>query len=419
MKRGRRCALAAALLGLAAVAGPPAMAVDPDALLDPEKAFRISARALDERNAEVEFKIAEGYYMYRNRFSFATGSGKPLADVEIPRGKEKEDEFFGKTETFRDLVRIRVPLAPEDTKAGGVNLKVTSQGCADVGVCYTPLEQTVRVNFPGPGPGAQRQLPSSLTMPSVPWGLLAASLAAALTLGWAAAGAPLRRRESPRIAARPSAGSIGLAIALAAAAALLAWLGSRIGARAENPWLAGPIALGYVVCAAFCLIWSQRSGERGPVGWQWPNIALLAAAMLFAFHIADAWVGGAAALGAGLACALAPRERHGPVSELALQGVALAMLAAAAWVAGPILPDLFRMLAWSAWLFIAAALLRATDPLPQSAPGAMRVAKAAGVAALVWAIAVLIGAASGARDPLQPFAAWRTDPEAGLTRSVR
>ena len=117
-------------------------------LLDPGKAFRISARALDERNVEVEFRIADGYYMYRDRFSFATESGKPLAEVEIPRGTPKEDQFFGRTETFRHLVKIRVPVSANDAAKGSVNLKVTSQGCADIGVCYVPLEQTVRVALP-------------------------------------------------------------------------------------------------------------------------------------------------------------------------------------------------------------------------------------------------------------------------------
>jgi thiol:disulfide interchange protein DsbD len=148
VKQGRKFAPAAAALLL--TASLSAAAVNPNELLEPEKAFRITARALDERNAEVEFRIAKGYYMYRNRFSFASESGKPLAEVEIPRGTEKVDEFFGRTETFRDLVRIRVPLSPADAKAGSVNLKVTSQGCADVGVCYAPLEQTVRVDFRTP-----------------------------------------------------------------------------------------------------------------------------------------------------------------------------------------------------------------------------------------------------------------------------
>jgi thioredoxin:protein disulfide reductase len=117
-------------------------------LLEPEKAFRISARALDTRLVEVEFKIAAGYYMYRNRFSFATDSGRPLGEVEIPRGKIKEDQFFGKQQVFRDLVRIRVPISPQEAAQGTVKLKVTSQGCADKGVCYLPQEQIVQVTLP-------------------------------------------------------------------------------------------------------------------------------------------------------------------------------------------------------------------------------------------------------------------------------
>jgi thiol:disulfide interchange protein DsbD len=140
------------LLLAAAVAAGPANAqlfrAPANELLQPEKAFRISARALDERTVEVEFKIADGYYMYRDRFSFATESGKRLGEVEIPRGIAKEDAFFGKTETFRNLVRIKVPISQEDAAKGSVNLKVTSQGCADIGVCYTPLEQSVRVDLP-------------------------------------------------------------------------------------------------------------------------------------------------------------------------------------------------------------------------------------------------------------------------------
>ena len=132
---------------LALVAGS-APALVHDELLEPEKAFRISARPLDARTVEVEFRIARGYYMYRDRFSFATESGTKLAEVEIPRGKLKEDPFFGKSETFRDLVRIRVPLTARDAAAGRITLKVTSQGCSDRGVCYVPLEQAVSVRLP-------------------------------------------------------------------------------------------------------------------------------------------------------------------------------------------------------------------------------------------------------------------------------
>ena len=136
-------------LGLLLASAPAAAQLfGTDELLDPEKAFRISARALDSRTVEVEFRIAQGYYMYRDRFSFATEAGKPLADVQIPRGRIKEDAFFGKSETFRQLVRMWVPVADEDAVTGDIELRVTSQGCSDQGVCYVPLEQTVRVRLP-------------------------------------------------------------------------------------------------------------------------------------------------------------------------------------------------------------------------------------------------------------------------------
>jgi thiol:disulfide interchange protein DsbD len=143
------------VFAMASAAGTAAGA-DPGGLLDPGKAFRIAARALDGRTAEVEFTIADGYYMYRDRFKFATESGGALADIEIPRGKLKRDEFFGVIETFRHRVRIRVPLRASDVEEGDVRLKVTSQGCADVGMCYMPLEQQVEVKLPAHGNAAGR-----------------------------------------------------------------------------------------------------------------------------------------------------------------------------------------------------------------------------------------------------------------------
>ena len=119
-----RALLLAAALALGA---GPAMAqlFGSQELLDPDKAFRISARALDARNVEVTFQIADGYYMYRDRFSFATESGRPLTGVEIPRGKIKVDQFFGKQETFRDFVRIRVQVS--DAEAARLSQEIARE----------------------------------------------------------------------------------------------------------------------------------------------------------------------------------------------------------------------------------------------------------------------------------------------------
>jgi hypothetical protein len=121
-------------LALAVPLAPAAAAED---LLEPEKAFRFSARALGEDAVEVSFAIADGYYMYRERFKFEAQSAR-LGPAELPRGLRKKDEFFGDTEVYRNAVHIRVPVAAG--AADPLQLVVTSQGCADIGVCYVPME---------------------------------------------------------------------------------------------------------------------------------------------------------------------------------------------------------------------------------------------------------------------------------------
>jgi thiol:disulfide interchange protein DsbD len=126
-------------------------------VLPPEQAFRLSARALDERTLEARFNIADGYYMYRDKFGFAVDpAGPPVA--QLPKGEMKDDEFFGKVETYRGLAVVRLPL-PAAAPGRTVTLKVESQGCADVGVCYPPQVQEIKLTLPaagaGPTPAAQ------------------------------------------------------------------------------------------------------------------------------------------------------------------------------------------------------------------------------------------------------------------------
>ena len=70
-----------------------------------------------------------------------------IADAVLPSGRVKEDPFFGRTETYRDHVTIKVPLTDADLARQRVRLKVVSQGCADAGVCYVPQEHWVEVKL--------------------------------------------------------------------------------------------------------------------------------------------------------------------------------------------------------------------------------------------------------------------------------
>jgi len=137
-----------ALLLLSALS--PAYGASADELLEPEKAFRFSARALDAATLEVRYAIADGYYLYRERFRFAAEPASvTLGRAQFPKGQIHEDKFFGKQETYRKEVRIRLPL--EAAGAERVKLLVTSQGCADVGVCYVPQVQTAELRLASAG----------------------------------------------------------------------------------------------------------------------------------------------------------------------------------------------------------------------------------------------------------------------------
>ena len=113
-----------------------------DELLAPEQAFRFSARLIEPGLVEVRYLIADGYYMYRDKFRFTTiPQSAGLGEARFPPGKIKDDEFFGRVETYRGELIIRLPVK----SAGRFALKAVSQGCADAGVCYIPVTQTARL----------------------------------------------------------------------------------------------------------------------------------------------------------------------------------------------------------------------------------------------------------------------------------
>ncbi len=123
-----------------------AHAAGADELLEPDKAFRFSARALDAATVEVHYAIADGYYLYRERFRFAAEPASvTLGQPRFPKGQIHEDKFFGRQETYRKEVRIRLPV--EAAGAERLKLQVTSQGCADLGVCYVPQVQSADLHL--------------------------------------------------------------------------------------------------------------------------------------------------------------------------------------------------------------------------------------------------------------------------------
>ncbi len=129
-------------------------------LLPPEQAFALTAW-MQDNSVIAEYRIAPGYYMYRERFAFeieASDTPARFGAASMPPGKIMEDEFFGKMETYRDAVRIRLPIIFDAAAATELRVKAMSQGCADIGVCYPPQKQALAL-----------QIASSDVVQPVPW----------------------------------------------------------------------------------------------------------------------------------------------------------------------------------------------------------------------------------------------------------
>ncbi|WP_144637316.1 protein-disulfide reductase DsbD [Bordetella genomosp. 13] len=141
------------LLALCALlAGRHATAATEADFLDPEKAFVFSAAMTAPDTLELHYKVAPGYYMYRERFALAADPAQPvvLGDPVYPQGEVKHDPTFDKDmEVYHRDLAIRVPLAAG--AQGPLTVTVTSQGCADAGLCYPPMDHAVKLVAAGAG----------------------------------------------------------------------------------------------------------------------------------------------------------------------------------------------------------------------------------------------------------------------------
>ena len=134
----------------------PALAVDPlpaggqDELLEPDKAFSLSTRVVDGGLLEAKWNIADGYYLYRDKFKFDVVKGdSSLLSPKFPKGKRKKDPLFGEVETYVHNVAIKLPVKRAGSGAENLTLRITSQGCNEpVGVCYPPITKEISFALP-------------------------------------------------------------------------------------------------------------------------------------------------------------------------------------------------------------------------------------------------------------------------------
>ena len=137
----RRWLAALSLLAL----GSAQLALAADDFLAPQDAFKLSVQATDAQHIAMRFVIAPGYYLYHEKLNIETQpAALPVGELQIPQGKTKFDETFKKeVEYFRDEVTMVLPLSA--APAAAFKLIVGNQGCADKGLCYSPMQRAFKV----------------------------------------------------------------------------------------------------------------------------------------------------------------------------------------------------------------------------------------------------------------------------------
>ena len=146
--------LAVTLPPAAAASGSPAAGATSDQpkFLYPDQAFQVSANVAGPDSVRLDWRIADGYYLYRSRIHVKSASPVQLGALALPEGKSQTDEYFGSQQIYEHAVSATLPIA-RAAGAGAVNLAVdvTYQGCAHAGLCYAPITKTLSMTLPPTG----------------------------------------------------------------------------------------------------------------------------------------------------------------------------------------------------------------------------------------------------------------------------
>lgn len=438
----------------------------PREFLEPDRAFVFTHDQDASGEWVLTWEIAPEYYLYRDKFVFeALTSGLSLGQPVLPASETKDDPEFGRVEIYHEHLEIRLPLRARPATTEPVKIRVTYQGCAELGICYPPIKKEVSfipaaASAVGAGalpPAAaattvgQGQIAQTLATRSLPavlasffvFGLLLAFTPCVFPMIPILSGIIVGQRQ-PVGTRRNLLLSIVYVVAMAAAyavAGLIAGLfGRNLQASFQQPLVLIAFS-GLFVALAMSMFgfyelqlpvrWQTRLDRlsRSQHGGSLLGVAVmgvlsavivgpcvappLAGALVYLSHQGSPAVGGAAlfALGLGMGTPLlligasAGRllPRAGAWMELVKRAFGVVFLGVAIWFLERLLPGPAVLALWAVLAIASAIYLGALEPLAGAASGWQRFWKGIGLALLCYGVVLIVGAAAGADDPLQPL----------------
>ena len=107
------------------------------------------------RTVTLNWQIKPGYYLYRQQIN-VTPKQADIAPLALPDGAWHEDEFYGKSEIYKNQLTLPVALKRAEQ---GATLSVTYQGCAEAGFCYPPETRQVPLSAVAQAPSGPALMP--------------------------------------------------------------------------------------------------------------------------------------------------------------------------------------------------------------------------------------------------------------------
>jgi len=444
-----------------------------DDFLPPEQAFRFDALEGGSDRVQLNWEIAEGYYLYRARIKVATDStAAQLGAPEFPPGEFKTDEYFGRQEIYHHELRVAVPVARAASGKFTLPLQVTYQGCATAGLCYPPITKSVSVTLPdgkgasgvgpasGSGDGASEESRFARLVTGNFFLMVGGFYLAGLLLAFTPCVLPMVPILSGIIAGSGSRVTPGRAFALSAtyvlgmsltytAAGIAgAAMGREVQSLFQQWWVLALFAAIFVAMALsmFGLYTvqmpasiqtrvagisnRQSAGTFGGVAVMGALSALivttcvgpaLVAALLVISQSGQIARGGVAlfvmSLGMGTPLLIVGASagkllpKAGPWMDFIKKLFGVMMLGVAAWMLARIVPERVALLLWALPVLSLAWLLWFAL---RARPATVWTLRAAGIFAALYGIALAAGAALGGTDPLAPIPALAGHVEQSL-----
>jgi thiol:disulfide interchange protein DsbD len=458
---------------------PPAFlgagAIDTSAtgdLLPVDDAFAMNARFDKPNELTVAWQIAPGYYLYRDKLTFAATGRIDLGAPSLPAGEPHTDDNFGDVEIYRDFVEVKIPFARASPEELEVELTAGFQGCKDASICYPPGEQVMALALP-----ATSEFPATaaavegdeLVSEQDLWAARIVNGSWPELLGWFFLGGlllsftpcvlPMVPILSSIIAGQGtvSAGRgfalsvsyvLGMAFTYTILGMLSALAGQQLQAALQEPWILTAFAAIFVA-AALGLFGAFQFQMPTAIQTRLSNLAnqqkagtfagtavigaltalivttcvapVLVGALVVIGQTGDVARGGGAlfAMSIGMGTPLLAvgasagylLPKAGPWMNTIKAGFGVVMLGFAIYLVGRFLPPAPTLFLWALLVFFTGVFIGGFDPLPANPTPARRLAKGVGALVCLYGALMFVGALLGGGSVFEPI------PRASLTGS--